>query len=96
MSSDFNDPLSSFDAHEVRYLVVGGHAVMFYSEPRYTKDLDIGVDVSADNAARSSGRSPNSALRSKDSPLLTSPPQARFINWDNRRCESIFSRRSKA
>ena len=52
MSSDFNDPLSSFDAHEVRYLVVGGHAVMFYSEPRYTKDLDIWVDVSTDNAAR--------------------------------------------
>ena len=64
MSSDCNDLLSSFDADRVaphanagversrEDLVVGGHAVMFYSEPRYTKDLDIWVDVSTDNAAR--------------------------------------------
>jgi hypothetical protein len=31
---------------------VGGFAVMLYSEPRYTKDLDIWVEVSAENASR--------------------------------------------
>jgi hypothetical protein len=50
VTSDFNDLLSSFDAHGAKYLVVGGHAVMFYSEPRYTKDLDLWIDASPSNA----------------------------------------------
>lgn len=37
---------------EVRYLIVGGYAVMKYAEPRYTKDLDLWVENSAENAAR--------------------------------------------
>jgi hypothetical protein len=41
MNSDFRDLLKLFNAHKVRYLVVGGYAVMKYTEPRYTKDLDI-------------------------------------------------------
>jgi len=35
------DLLSAFLAHGVRFLVVGGHAVNIYTEPRYTNDLDI-------------------------------------------------------
>jgi hypothetical protein len=31
-------------------LVVGGYAVMLYTEPRYTKDLDIWIEASAENA----------------------------------------------
>ena len=37
------DLLSAFLAHGVRFLVVGGHAVNIYTEPRYTNDLDIFV-----------------------------------------------------
>jgi hypothetical protein len=37
---------------DVRYLVVGGYAVFFHAEPRYTKDLDVWVEPSADNAPR--------------------------------------------
>jgi hypothetical protein len=33
-------------------MIVGGYAVMLYTEPRYTKDLDIWVECSLDNAAR--------------------------------------------
>lgn len=33
--------LAAFDAGEVRFLVVGGHAVSIHSRPRYTKDLDL-------------------------------------------------------
>jgi hypothetical protein len=40
-SSDFRDLLKLFEKHEIRYLIVGGYAVMKYSEPRFTKDLDI-------------------------------------------------------
>lgn len=34
----------------VRYLIVGAHAVAYYSEPRYTKDIDIWVDPNSENA----------------------------------------------
>jgi hypothetical protein len=50
MNSDFKDRLSILNAHNVRYLVVGGYAVMKYTEQRYTKDLDVWVDASPENA----------------------------------------------
>ena len=37
---------------EVEYLIVGGFAVMKYSEPRYTKDLDVWVHNSRPNSLR--------------------------------------------
>ncbi len=51
-SSDFKELLRSFNEHEVKYLVVGAYAVMKYTEPRYTKDLDIWVEPTAHNADR--------------------------------------------
>jgi hypothetical protein len=50
MNSDFKDLLRIFNEHKVRYLVVGGYAVIKYTEPRYTKDLDVWVDASPKNA----------------------------------------------
>jgi len=41
--------LNIFNADGVRYLIVGGHAVMLYTEPRYTKDLDVWIDSSPEN-----------------------------------------------
>ncbi|MBI5367728.1 MAG: hypothetical protein HZA54_11880 [Planctomycetes bacterium] len=35
-----------------RYLLVGGYAVAFHAEPRWTKDLDVWVDCSPENAQR--------------------------------------------
>ena len=52
MHSDFEELLSIFNAHEIEYLIVGGHAVMLYTEPRYTKDLDLWVEASKENAAK--------------------------------------------
>ena len=49
---EFKELLSTFNEHGVRYLVVGGFAVMVYSEPRYTKDLDVWVEASRENASR--------------------------------------------
>ncbi|MBL8952165.1 MAG: hypothetical protein JNK82_15390 [Myxococcaceae bacterium] len=40
------------NAGDVRYLVVGGYAFFFHASPRYTKDLDIWVEASAENAPR--------------------------------------------
>jgi len=49
---DFSDLFSVFNAEGVEYLVVGAHAVIYYAEPRYTKDLDLWVNPSFDNAKR--------------------------------------------
>jgi hypothetical protein len=50
ISSDYKDLLSIYNASGVRYLIVGGYAVMIHSEPNYTKDLDIWIDRSDANA----------------------------------------------
>ena len=52
MNSSFSELLSLFNDADVRYLLVGGHAVMLYTEPRFTKDLDIWIDATEENAAR--------------------------------------------
>ncbi len=64
ISSDFSELLRIFNEGGVRYLVVGGHAVMRYTEPRYTKDLDLWVDPTPKNAQRVSR-----ALRRFGAPL---------------------------
>ena len=51
-SSHFKELLQSFNEHQVRYLIVGAYAVMKYTEPRYTKDLDIWVEPTKDNAQK--------------------------------------------
>ena len=40
-SSDFKELLNLFEKHKVRYLIVGGYAVMKYSEPRFTKNREV-------------------------------------------------------
>lgn len=52
LNSDFEDLFAAFSAEEVEYLLVGGYAVMLYSEPRHTKDLDVWVRPSEANASR--------------------------------------------
>jgi hypothetical protein len=52
LSSDFEELFAFFNARHVRAVVVGGHALAFHGHPRFTKDLDVFVDASADNAAR--------------------------------------------
>jgi len=49
-SPDFKELLSILAKHEVRYLVVGGYAVMKYTEPRFTKDLDLWIATDERNA----------------------------------------------
>jgi hypothetical protein len=51
MNSDFEELLKVFNDNGVKYLIVGGHAVMLYTEPRYTKDLDIWIEASEENGA---------------------------------------------
>lgn len=52
MSSDFKDLLEVLNEFGVRYLIIGGHAVMKYTEPRLTKDLDLWIATDPVNADR--------------------------------------------
>lgn len=51
-NSDFKELLSLLNEARVRYLVVGGYAVIEHTEPRYTKDLDIWISPDRENAER--------------------------------------------
>jgi hypothetical protein len=51
MNSDFKELLRIFNANEVKYFIVGRYAVMLYTEPRYTKDLDVWGQANSENAA---------------------------------------------
>jgi len=48
----YKELLQLFNEFQVEYLIVGGFAVMKYGEPRYTKDLDVWVDNSAQNSQK--------------------------------------------
>lgn len=50
MYQEFKDLLSAFHVHGVRYLVVGGYAVIFHTQPRATKDLDLLIQADPANA----------------------------------------------
>ena len=50
LNRDFKEFIQSLNANHVRYLVIGGYAVAFHGHPRYTKDLDIWLDLTTDNA----------------------------------------------
>ena len=50
ISSDYKDLFSILKKYKVKYLVVGAYAVIYYTEPRFTKDLDIWIEPSLKNA----------------------------------------------
>ncbi len=52
MNSDFKDLLQALNDARAEYLVVGGYAVIEHTEPRYTKDIDVWVNNTKDNAER--------------------------------------------
>lgn len=52
MNSDFKDLLYALSANEVEFLVVGGYAVIHHTQPRYTKNLDIWIKPSVENARK--------------------------------------------
>ena len=51
LNSDFTDFLSCLIANQVRFVVVGAHALAVHGVPRATGDLDVWVEPTAANAA---------------------------------------------
>lgn len=52
MHSDFSELLAEFNAHNVDYLIVGAHALAAHGIVRATKDMDVWVNPSVENAKR--------------------------------------------
>jgi predicted nucleotidyltransferase len=50
LPEDLKQLLLAFNEHGVEYLVVGGWAVGFYSEPRSTKDIDLFIRSGVKNS----------------------------------------------
>src|SRR6058998_1580149 len=51
-SRDYEEFIAALNAHGVRYLIVGAHAVALHARPRATLDLDILVERTPVNARR--------------------------------------------
>ena len=46
VAKDFEEFFASFNAHKVRYLIVGGYAFALHAHPRYTGDMDVFIAIS--------------------------------------------------
>lgn len=52
LSKDMKDLLEIFERRGVDYAIVGGFAVVFYGYPRHTRELDLLIFPSKENASR--------------------------------------------
>jgi predicted nucleotidyltransferase len=52
LETDFVDFVRLCNIHTVKYLVIGGYAVSIHGYPRSTKDLDICIELSENNAEK--------------------------------------------
>jgi predicted nucleotidyltransferase len=50
--TDFKELLELFNKHKVEYLIVGGYALAFHGAPRLTRDIDLFVRPTSENAER--------------------------------------------
>jgi hypothetical protein len=49
---DYEEFLELLNKHNVRYCIIGAFALAFHVRPRYTKDMDVLIEATADNAKR--------------------------------------------
>jgi hypothetical protein len=52
MTKDFEELFACLRHRKVKALVVGGYAVAFHGQPRFTKDIDVFVEPTPENADR--------------------------------------------
>ncbi len=52
LNQDFKEFIQFLNDNQVHYLVVGGYAVAIHGHPRYTKDIDIWIEISRENALK--------------------------------------------
>jgi hypothetical protein len=50
LNKDFKEFIQSLNDNQVHYLVIGGYAVALHGRPRYTKDMDVWIEMKPENA----------------------------------------------
>ena len=50
VEKDYEDLLELLNKHKVKYCIIGSYALAFHARPRYTKDIDILIEISIENA----------------------------------------------
>ena len=96
MYQDYKDLLSAFQFHGVKYLVVGGFAVIYHSQPRFTKDMAFFIKADPENAEATMPRLRASVQRSKASAPKTSQTATVSFGLGASRKASISFRPSPA
>ena len=97
INSDYNDLLRLFDEFGVRYLIAGSYAVMKYTEPTWSKDIDLWIDPVPENAVKVLD-----ALRRFGAPTgslsVSRPhrPNDHFSDWRRRQPHRHHDRGSRA
>ena len=52
LHDDFKEFIELLNANCVEYLLVGGYAVSYYSQPKFTQDIDFWINPSGENAKK--------------------------------------------
>ena len=52
LNQNFKEFIQSLNDNQVRYLVIGGYAVALHGHPRYTKYIDVWIEMTPENASR--------------------------------------------
>ncbi len=52
LNQDFKEFIQLLNDNQVKYLVIGGYAVAVHGYPRYTKDIDVWIEMSLENAEK--------------------------------------------
>jgi len=52
IEKDYEEFFGLLNKYNVKYCIIGAFAVAFYAKPRYTKDLDIFIEPSKENAGK--------------------------------------------
>jgi hypothetical protein len=93
INPDYRELFRTFLEEKVEYLIVGAYAVTYYAEPRYTKDLDILIRPTLENATRTLA-----ALKRFEAPLedikaedLTDPELVYQIGVEPNRIDVLMS-----
>jgi hypothetical protein len=50
LNKDFIEFIQLLNSNNVKYLIIGGYAVAFHGHPRYTKDIDVWIEPTEENA----------------------------------------------
>jgi hypothetical protein len=52
VEKDFKEFIELLNKNKAHYLIIGGYAFSFYAEPRFTKDIDILIRQTKENARK--------------------------------------------